>query len=117
MPARTARPDPARRGRRARWRGRLTLVFDPAEHDPFLQALRATSERDVTLASGATVAIEVELRPAKTWSRNAERDRDFTLTVLAVLGGAQEFLGTLTPTDRVIVVDVLRLLDALRKPA
>jgi hypothetical protein len=92
----------------------LVIPYNTNEHEQFHRVLETLCTRTIALNDGDTIAIEVECsRPEITAPRNVARDRGFTFTVIAVLGGTAK-VRTIVPTDRVFVVDVLRLLDALR---
>jgi hypothetical protein len=92
----------------------LVVPWTIAEHTRLRRALEALSARIISLNVGDLIAIEVECsRPELTGPRNVARDAGFALTVIAILGGTQK-VHAVVPTDRVLVIDVLRLFDALR---
>jgi hypothetical protein len=92
----------------------LVIPYNTNEHEQLHRVLETLGATALALNDGDTIAIEVECsRPEITAPRNVARDTGFTLTVIAVLGGTTK-VPMVVPTDRVLVVDVLRLLDALR---
>jgi len=93
----------------------LVIPYNTADHANLLAAIQAFSTRTIVLNSGDLVAIEVECsRPEITAPRNVARDTGFALTVIAVLGKTPQLQRTIGDADSVLIVDVLRLLDALR---
>jgi hypothetical protein len=90
----------------------LVFPYNAADHAHLITALETLSERTITLDNGDLLALEVECSmPERTAPRNITRNAGFALTVIAILG--KNKLGT-TFNNRVVIVDVLRLLDALR---
>ncbi|HEV7428789.1 MAG TPA: hypothetical protein VGQ46_20750 [Thermoanaerobaculia bacterium] len=90
----------------------LVLPYNAADHAHFVAALETLSGKAVALNNGDLLALEVECSmPARTGPRNIARDAGFALTVIATLGRHKL---TASFGDRVVIVDVLRLLDALR---
>lgn len=86
------------------------IAYNEQEHAPLLRALRTTAQQEIALNTGDTLAIEVELRPAKTMARNIARntDRGFTLTVIALLHDPRDI------ASNVIAFNVFRFLERLR---
>jgi hypothetical protein len=90
----------------------LVLPYNTADHARLITALETLGERAISLNNGDLLALEVECSmPERTAPRNITRDASFALTIIAILG--KNNLGT-TFGDRVVIVGVLRLLDALR---
>jgi hypothetical protein len=90
----------------------LVLPYNTADHAHLIAALETLGERAISLNNGDLMALEVECSmPERTAPRNITRDAGFALTIIAILG--KNKLGT-TFGNRVVIVDVLRLLDALR---
>lgn len=93
----------------------LVIPYNTVDHANLLTAIHALSARTIALNTGDLIAIEVECsRPEITAPRNVARDTGFALTVIAVLGKMQQLQRTIGDADRVLIVDVLRLFDALR---
>jgi hypothetical protein len=94
----------------------LVIPYNTADHAHLIDALRALSARTIALNNGDLLAIEVECsRPTITAPRNVTRNTGFALTILATLGKTKELQRTIVDTEHVLIVDVLRLLDALRE--
>jgi len=94
----------------------LVIPYNAEEHEHVHLALEMLSATTIALNTGDLIALEVECsRPDITAARNVTRDAGFALTVIATL---QQDLASLqrrmAHNDRVAIVDVLRLLDALR---
>jgi len=89
------------------------VTYDAMKHQ-FLQEFLG-----IALNAGDTIAIEAEIsRPASTAEKNIARNAAFTRTVVATLPTHVAALrATYAGNDQVIVVDVLRLLDAIRRNA
>jgi len=93
----------------------LGVSYNAAQHEHFVSVLQTLGTRTIAHNTGDLIAIEVECsRPEITAPRNVARDTGFALTVIAVLGKTQQLQRTIGDADRVLLVDVLRLLDALR---
>jgi hypothetical protein len=91
------------------------IPYNTVDHANLLTAIHALTARTIALNTGDLIAIEVECsRPEITAPRNVARDTGFALTVIAVLGKMQQLQRTIGDSDRVLIVDVLRLFDALR---
>jgi hypothetical protein len=92
----------------------LVLPFDGEVHAQLHRALETLSATTIALNGGDLLALEIECsRPEITAPRNVTRDVGFALTVIATLPNSVPSVQHLH-TDHVIVIDVLRLLDALR---
>jgi len=90
----------------------LVIPYNAIEHAQLIAALETLGERAISLNNGDLLALEVECSmPARTAPRNITRDAGFALTVIAILGKNKL---TATFGNRVVIVDALRLLDALR---
>lgn len=90
----------------------LVIPYNTKEHANLLAGLQALSARTIALNNGDVIAFEVECSmPERTAPRNITRDAGFALTVIAILGKHKL---TSTFGSHVVIVDVLRLLDALR---
>jgi hypothetical protein len=90
----------------------LVIPYNTADHARLITALETLGERAISLNNGDLLALEVECSmPERTAPRNITRNAGFALTIIAILG--KNKLGT-TFGNRVVIVDVLRLLDALR---
>ena len=90
----------------------LVIPYNTADHLQLVAPLETLGERAISLNNGDLLALEVECSmPERTAPRNIRRDAGFALTIIAILG--KNKLGT-TFGNRVVIVDVLRLLDALR---
>ena len=93
----------------------LVVAYNTATHDQLLNAIAHPSERQIALNDGDVIALEVECsRPELTGPRNAARNEGFALTIIATLGQTEALQQTIGERGRVVIVDVLRLLDALR---
>lgn len=93
----------------------LVLAYNAATHERLGDAITHLSERQIALNDGDVIALEVECsRPEITGPRNSERNDGFALTIIATVGKREELQRTIGERDRVVIVDVLRLLDALR---
>ena len=93
----------------------LVVAYNAATHEQLLNAIAHLSERPLALNTGDVVALEVECsRPELTGPRNAARNEGFALTIIATLGQTEALQQTIGAIDRVVILDVLRLLDALR---
>lgn len=93
----------------------LVIPYNSATHEQLRRALEELSERTIALNDGDLIVAEVEsARPELTTPRNVERDTGFALTIIATLGKTDELQRTFGVAERVVIVDVLRLLDALR---
>jgi hypothetical protein len=92
----------------------LVIAYDAREHAHLLDALQALGTQTFSLNGGDVIALEVECsRPEITAPRNVARNAGFALTVIAALGKTGE-LQQMIGEKGVVIVDVLRLLDALR---
>jgi hypothetical protein len=90
----------------------LVIPHNTTDHAQLIAALETLGERAISLNNGDLLALEVECSmPERTAPRNITRDAGFALTIIAILG--KNKVGT-TFGSRVVIVDVLRLLDALR---
>jgi hypothetical protein len=93
----------------------LVIAYDTVTHEQFHRTLEILSERSIALNDRDVIALEVECsRPEITAPRNVVRDAGFALTIIATLEKIEELQRTIGENDRVLIVDVLRLLDALR---
>jgi len=93
----------------------LVIPYDTADHAHLLDALQALDTQTLSLNGGDVIALEVECsRPEITAPRNVERDTGFALTIIATLGKTDALQQLIGDTERVLILDVLRLLDALR---
>jgi hypothetical protein len=93
----------------------LVIPYNTTGHAQLIAALETLGERAISLNNGDLLALEVECSmPERTAPRNITRDAGFALTVIAILGKTQQLQRTIGDADRVLIVDVLRLLDALR---
>ncbi|MBV8518830.1 MAG: ATP-binding protein [Acidobacteria bacterium] len=93
----------------------LVVAYNTTTHKQLLNAIAQLSERQIALNDGDVIALEVECsRPELTGPRNVARNEGFALTIIATLGQAEALQQTIGATDRVVLLDVLRLLDALR---
>lgn len=93
----------------------LVIPYNATEHTQLRRALEELSARAIALNDGDLIALEIEsTRPELTAPRNVKRDAGFALTVIATLGKIEELQQRIGETDRVVIVDVLRLLDQLR---
>jgi hypothetical protein len=94
----------------------LVNPYNAEEHEHLHHALETLSATTIALNTGDLIALEVECsRPDITAARNVTRDAGFALTVIATLQQDLASLQRRMPhNDRVVIVDVLRLLDALR---
>jgi hypothetical protein len=93
----------------------LVIPYNTADHTHLLAALETLGGHAISLNNGDLIAQEVECSmPERTAQRNITRDAGFALTVIAILGKTQQLQRTIGDADRVVIVDVLRLLDALR---
>jgi len=93
----------------------LVIPYNAEEHEHLHRAVEALSTEAIVLNSGDLIALEVECsRPEITAPRNVARNAGFALTVIATFGKIEELQRTIGEKDRVVIVDVLRLLDALR---
>jgi hypothetical protein len=94
----------------------LVISYNALEHAQFLDGLQALSGRALALNNGDAIALEIECsRPEITAPRNVVRNAGFALTIIATLGEVPQLQRSIGENDRVIVVDVLRLLDACRR--
>jgi hypothetical protein len=92
----------------------LVIPYNNRDHQALLHALRELADRDIALNTGDLVALECEVSaPAKTVPRNITRDAGFGLTIIATLPKHLSLARRLV-AHNAVVVDVLRLLDALR---
>jgi hypothetical protein len=83
------------------------------DHAHFLRVIETLAGRTIALNDGDLVVIEVEASaPLKTADKG---DRGFALTIIATLGKVAALQQRIGETERVVIVDVLRLLDALRE--
>jgi hypothetical protein len=93
----------------------LVIPYNSEDHTQLHRALETLRATTIALNMGDLIALEVECsRPEITGPRNVARDTGFALTIIAALGEAVQLQRTIGETDRVLIVDVLRLLDALR---
>jgi len=93
----------------------LVIPYNPMEHEQLRHALEMLSARTIALNTGDLMALECEVSAAtKTAPRNVARNAGFALTIIATLGETARLQRTIGESDQVVVVDVLRLLDALR---
>lgn len=98
----------------------LFFIYKETLHRPFLETLKNIFHiENIVLAEGQTVAVEVEVSdPGKTGPENARRNAavGVALTVVAVMPGKEiQTAKALQGIPGAIVVDVLRLLQALRE--
>ncbi len=85
------------------------ITYNTEKHAALQRAL------GIALNNGDTIAFEVECsKPARTAPRNVERDKHFAYTVIATLPEHVERLRTTHASERVIVVNVLDILDKVR---
>jgi|GEM_PF-1460134 len=96
----------------------LVVSYNTTAHQQLHRALETLSDRKIRLNDGDLLALEVECsRPAVTAPRNIARNAGFAVTIIAVLGKVDELEHQIGEQDRVVILDVLRLLDALREDA
>jgi hypothetical protein len=92
----------------------LVIAYNAEEHEHLNRALETLSDRTIALNTGDLIALEIETSaPRVTGPRNVAKDAGFALTVIATFAQdlpSVQHLGA----DRVVVIDVLRLMDALR---
>jgi len=87
------------------------IAYDSGKHQRLQDFL------NISLNNGDAIAIEVEVsRPTATAQRNITRNTGFAITIIATLTRQVQTLRA-TLADRVLVVDVLQLLDAIRGAA
>lgn len=92
----------------------LVIAFNSEHHERLRHLLEELGARTIALNNGDLIALEVECsRPEITAPRNIARDAGFAFTIIATLGKTK-LQRTMGETDRVAIIDVLRLLDALR---
>lgn len=92
----------------------LVIVYNAEEHERLHRAIEELSARAIALNDGDVIALEVECsRPELTARRSVERDTGFALTIIAALGKTDELRRRFGEAERVLILDVLRLLDAL----
>jgi hypothetical protein len=96
----------------------LVIPFNVEEHAQLYRALETLSATTIALNHGDLIALEIECsRPKLTAPRNIARNSGFALTVIATFRQDLASLQRRIPhNDRVVIIDVLRLLDALRLP-
>jgi hypothetical protein len=93
----------------------LVIPYNAEEHAHLITALETLGERAISLSNSDVIALEVECsRPEITAPRNIARNAGFALTIIAALGKTDELQQMIGENERVVIVDVLRLLDALR---
>jgi len=93
----------------------LVIPYNGAIHVPLLRAIQIITARKIALNDGDVIALEVECsRPEITAPRNIARNAGFALTIIATLGETAYLQRTIGESDHLVIVDVLRLLDALR---
>lgn len=93
----------------------LVIPYDATEHEQLLQALTTLSGTTIALNTSDLIAVEIEVSaPTKTVPRNITRDAGFHRTIIATLPKHVTTVSRLVE-HHAIVVDVLRLLDALRE--
>ena len=93
----------------------LVIPYNTIRHAALHHALEALCARNIALNDGEIIALEIESsRPLTTGPRNVQRDTGFALTIIATLGKTQELQQVIRENDRVVIIDALRLLDALR---
>lgn len=94
----------------------VVIPYDVGTHEQLLKAITQISERQLALNTGDVLALEVECsRPDITGPRNVQRNHGFALTIIATLGKTESLQQTIAENDRVVIVDVLQLMDALRE--
>ncbi|HTD83286.1 MAG TPA: hypothetical protein VK648_05780 [Gemmatimonadaceae bacterium] len=94
----------------------LVIAYNTAEHQQLQNALQTLKAGTIALNDGDLVALECEVSAAsKTAPCNVARDAGFALTIIATMAETEKLQRTFAETDRVMVVDVLRLLDTLRE--
>ena len=93
----------------------LVIPYNTHNHQALIRVLGELAGRDLALNDGALITLECEVSaPAKTVPRNITRDAGFALTIIATLPKHLTLASRLIAhNEHVIVVDVLRLLDAL----
>jgi hypothetical protein len=92
----------------------LVIPYDMSDHAHLLDALQALGTQTLSLNGGDVIALEVECsRPEITAPRNIARNAGFALTIIATLGKRDALQQLIGDTERVLILDVLRLLDAL----
>jgi hypothetical protein len=92
----------------------LVIAYNTQEHERLHRALESLSARTIALNSGDLIALEIETSaPQITAPRNVTKDAGFALTVIATFPKHVPSVQHLA-SDRVQVIDVLRLMDALR---
>jgi hypothetical protein len=94
----------------------LVIPYNTEKHEQLKRALDTLSARTIALNTGDLVALEIETSaPSVTGPRNVAKDAEFALTVIATFQKDIPSVQRRIPrNDQVIVIDVLRLLDALR---
>jgi hypothetical protein len=94
----------------------LVIAYNTDEHTNLHGALEALSARPITLNTGDLLALEIETSSPKfTASRNVVKDAGFSLIVIATFAkDVASVQRRILSNDRVLLIDVLRLIDALR---
>lgn len=92
----------------------LLVPLNTHDHAHFLRVVETLTGRAIALDDGDIVVIEVEASaPLKTANKG---ERGFALTIIATIGQTEALQQTIG-ADRVVILDVLQLLDALRSEA
>jgi hypothetical protein len=94
----------------------LVIPYNTEDHTQLHRALETLRATTIALNDGDLIALEVECsRPEITAPRNVARNAGFALTIIATLGKTEELQRTIGETNHVLIVDALRLMDALRE--
>ncbi|HSQ05013.1 MAG TPA: hypothetical protein VLN59_13300, partial [Burkholderiales bacterium] len=92
----------------------IGIAYNTSAHAHLIATLHATGANEIALNTGNTIAIEVELDPARTARQNLDRDRNYNLVIIAT---PKQQLTTAARVAKqyqnAIIVDVYALLDAL----
>jgi hypothetical protein len=93
----------------------IAIAYNDATHVSLIAGL-CSCGHDVSLNTGDSIAIEVELDPARTAKPNLERDRDYAIVIIAVPRNRLTRAARIAKEyHNAIAVEVFSLLDALEE--